>query len=228
MHYIPTETKFTLKLTGGKRYRTVAIFPKHNVILKMQSDYPPLKRLLDAYANKNADLLTLPSTVLSSEDRNELVKTRNGTLSQQARFRYYNNRMNEFLVDYLEGVNRAGDNPDKAERLMEQIHQLILRLEHHPEKSFNIQLLAQQVGISLRYLERFFQEIKQSSVISYIIKLRVEKSKELLVTTNKTVGEISILIGYEDQSYFVRVFKKTTGITPTMYRSAERNKRNDK
>jgi AraC-like DNA-binding protein len=194
----------------------------------MQSDYPPLKRLLDAYANKNADLLTLPSTVLSSEDRNELVKTRNGTLSQQARFRYYNNRMNEFLVDYLEGVNRAGDNPDKAERLMEQIHQLILRLEHHPEKSFNIQLLAQQVGISLRYLERFFQEIKQSSVISYIIKLRVEKSKELLVTTNKTVGEISILIGYEDQSYFVRVFKKTTGITPTMYRSAERNKRNDK
>ena len=47
---------------------------------------------------------------------------------------------------------------------------------------------------------------------------RIEESKRLLTTSNYSIVDIAIAVGFEDQSYFSKVFKKYTGITPKQFR----------
>lgn len=55
---------------------------------------------------------------------------------------------------------------------------------------------------------------------SYLGELRVSKSKALLLTTDATIVEVCEQSGFEDQSYFTKVFKKYTGVTPAASGSA--------
>ncbi len=68
---------------------------------------------------------------------------------------------------------------------------------------------------------RFRTVFKQEFGISpkdYITKIRINKSMELLKTTNLSVGEISELVGFGDQLYFSRIFRKKIGASPLAYR----------
>jgi AraC-like DNA-binding protein/mannose-6-phosphate isomerase-like protein (cupin superfamily) len=72
--------------------------------------------------------------------------------------------------------------------------------------------------ISKYYLSHIFKEISGMPVIKYIIKMRMDKAKKLLTQTDKTINEISALVGYIDTPYFIRVFKNTEKLTPKQYR----------
>jgi YesN/AraC family two-component response regulator len=52
-------------------------------------------------------------------------------------------------------------------------------------------------------------------------EVRIDKAKKLLLSTDKTVNEISINVGYENSSFFTRLFKKNTGLTPAKWRKNE-------
>ena len=52
--------------------------------------------------------------------------------------------------------------------------------------------------------------------------MRIEKSKLLLRTTGMLVSEISDAVGYDDQSYFTRLFRKYTGVSPLQYRNQKK------
>ena len=52
----------------------------------------------------------------------------------------------------------------------------------------------------------------------YVNRLRIERSCRLLRTTRLSVAEISLAVGFEDQSYFTRIFKKQLGQSPGKYR----------
>jgi len=53
---------------------------------------------------------------------------------------------------------------------------------------------------------------------AYLIKVRLERAKELLITTSFNVSEISFAVGYENPLYFSRMFKKYTGVSPANYK----------
>ncbi|MCK5499293.1 MAG: helix-turn-helix domain-containing protein, partial [Gammaproteobacteria bacterium] len=57
-----------------------------------------------------------------------------------------------------------------------------------------------------------------SSLIEYIQNLRVEKAKRQLESQNMPVDDISASVGYEDPAFFRRLFKRSTGLTPSQYR----------
>ena len=59
--------------------------------------------------------------------------------------------------------------------------------------------------------------------MQYIVSLRINAAKGYLENTNKSIGEISNAVGYENALYFSRLFKKYTGMTPTGYKK-ENNK----
>ena len=61
----------------------------------------------------------------------------------------------------------------------------------------------------------------------YILKLRLLKAKNLLMTTDLTVAEITYQCGMEDPGYFSTVFRKTVGVTPKAYRSDSRKTNNN-
>ena len=54
--------------------------------------------------------------------------------------------------------------------------------------------------------------------IEYLTNLRMDKAKELLLTTESSMKEICSMVGYADPNYFSRTFKKNIGVTPTEYK----------
>jgi transcriptional regulator GlxA family with amidase domain len=69
-----------------------------------------------------------------------------------------------------------------------------------------------------RTLKRRFKQATGVTLIDYVQNLRIEEAKHLLETSDQPVDEISCAIGYEDASFFRRLFKRLTGVAPARYR----------
>jgi two-component system response regulator YesN len=73
------------------------------------------------------------------------------------------------------------------------------------------------VHLSEQYLSRLFKQETGCTITQYITVRRLEKAKQYLSYSHKTVTEISEKCGFSDPNYFARVFKKYEGTTPTQY-----------
>lgn len=79
---------------------------------------------------------------------------------------------------------------------------------------------AQMIGYSKRYMCRRFSEEMGVSILQYITMLRIDKAKELLLSSDHSVRDIAALLYFNDSARFCKTFKKYTGMTPTQYRRA--------
>ncbi|MBE7037694.1 MAG: helix-turn-helix transcriptional regulator [Ruminococcaceae bacterium] len=79
--------------------------------------------------------------------------------------------------------------------------------------------IAQKCAMSESHFRRVFKERIKMSPVKYINTLRVEKAKELLRSSKITIEEISAFLNFYDKSYFYKIFKNHTGLSPFEYRS---------
>jgi transcriptional regulator GlxA family with amidase domain len=91
-------------------------------------------------------------------------------------------------------------------------------LEEHYLEGATIQRVVEQSNIPERTLKRRFKIATGSSLIERLQNLRVEEAKRLLEAGKLPLDEISVVVGYEDASFFRRLFKRLTGLTPSKYR----------
>lgn len=84
--------------------------------------------------------------------------------------------------------------------------------------SLSLNDVAEHVHLNPAYFSSIFKESCGSSFKEYLNMVRIEESKRLLSNTDYAILDIAIATGFEDQSYFSKVFKKYTGITPKQYR----------
>ncbi len=83
----------------------------------------------------------------------------------------------------------------------------------------NISLLAQLVNLSPPYLSSLFKKDTGMTLSEFITQKRMDCAMNLLSRSGMQIQEIALYLGYQDPSYFSRVFHKQTGITPQQYRS---------
>ncbi len=91
-------------------------------------------------------------------------------------------------------------------------------LGEHFRETGVIQRVVELSKIPERTLKRRFKAAAGSTLIEHIQYLRVEETKRLLESGQMPVDEISVEVGYEDPSFFRRLFKRLTGLTPSQYR----------
>ncbi|MGN0355276.1 MAG: helix-turn-helix domain-containing protein [Muricoprocola sp.] len=101
----------------------------------------------------------------------------------------------------------------------EKIRDIMKYIQEHYQEPLQIEELAASRGISSRFLRRYFTEEIGMSCLDYIQALRLNKAKELLWETRKSITEIAMETGYGTAQYFSRVFREEIGMTPTAYRS---------
>jgi len=101
---------------------------------------------------------------------------------------------------------------DRLERTLHYIN------SHYTEK-ISLEDAASYAALSPAYFSKIFKEEMNCSFTIYINRIRIDHAKTLLRTTPCTLIEISGLVGFEDQSYFSRVFKRILGIAPDTLRS---------
>ena len=84
--------------------------------------------------------------------------------------------------------------------------------------------IAEELHFNPQYLMRAFKSKTGLSIMEYITQARISTAQKILRDTNLPVKVIADMTGYADYAYFTRVFKKTTGQSPSDYRNAQRDK----
>lgn len=91
-------------------------------------------------------------------------------------------------------------------------------IDHNYQNEISLDETSRQINISPYYFSKLFKEEIGQSFIEYVTGIRMDKAKELLTRTDKSMKEICNAIGYADPNYFSRTFKKNVGVTPTEYK----------
>ncbi len=89
---------------------------------------------------------------------------------------------------------------------------------HYMESSFSVQEAADHNGLSKNYFAGLYKEQAGISFWEYVTQLRINRAKELLISTDELVSSISSTIGYESEYHFSRKFKEVAGESPNHYR----------
>lgn len=87
-------------------------------------------------------------------------------------------------------------------------------------KKLTLEEIARNAYLSRAYLSSIFKEETGESLSSYINRVRIDKSRSLLLDPSISLVEVANRCGFEDQSYFTRVFKRITGVSPKRYRDS--------
>lgn len=77
--------------------------------------------------------------------------------------------------------------------------------------------LEEKFDINFDYLNRLFRRNMKKTVFQYLRDIRIAHAKQLLTTTSMRIMEVSECVGFADESYFSKVFKKQTGVSPADY-----------
>lgn len=92
------------------------------------------------------------------------------------------------------------------------------QLENHYARQFDFNTLSRDIGMSRRTFERRFKAATGDSPLQYLHRIRVEAAKQMLESGNLSFDEIVHAVGYEDGSFFRKVFRQNTGLSPKHYR----------
>ena len=102
------------------------------------------------------------------------------------------------------------------------IHRVTEFIKTNYRGKLTLEQIAASVHLSPSHISGLFRKETGQTVSAYISFVRIEKSKQLLKTTMLSIAEIADQCGFEEQSYFSRVFRKQTGLSPKTYRDNSR------
>ena len=120
-------------------------------------------------------------------------------------------------VDFLDaGIKIAAEKEGSSDtKVIASVRRYV---QEHYAEHMELETIARQVYLTPAYLSTLFREQTGEGIKDYIMKIRIEKAKELLSDINYNVSEIADMVGYTDSKYFAKVFKKYVGVKPTDYR----------
>lgn len=129
----------------------------------------------------------------------------------------------EAAMDRMYGMTPAQPQPESERSrsrsaMYEKLRQLRGRLREAPGEAWTVERLCAESDLPKSTLQKHYKQFFGKSLFEDLIEFRVEAAKQLLAQTSLTLGEISEQCGYSAESYFMKQFKRITGMTPTEYR----------
>ena len=201
IHFIEINDKFKIKENANTLYKSM-----------MDNDIDPeevsrniqylLYRLLGLGYNQDADINQeeimqyIRETVFVSKTDNE-----NGLKFQQ------------FAIDYSDYLAQLRQNTAKG-----TIDLIETDIEENYAQNLSLKLFGEKYFINSAYLGQVFKKQYGCAFKDYLNSIRIRKSAEMLLHTDKLVCEIAVDVGYKSQEYFINKFEEVYGATPTRFR----------
>lgn len=91
-------------------------------------------------------------------------------------------------------------------------------IRNNYDKQITVEDVAKACALSKQYLQRLFKREKNTSIVAYIVKYRIEQACRYLLKTDFPVVKVAQLVGFNDLKYFYLQFKKIVGETPLSYK----------
>ncbi|PHA02513.1 AraC family transcriptional regulator [Bacillus pseudomycoides] len=123
--------------------------------------------------------------------------------------------LQQLLIAIYQNIKKQNRNYStslKVEKIIEYMHQNI-------NSKITLTELSEMVQLSPTYLSRAFKDTTGYSVIEFFNKIKIDKAKELIIEGNKKVKEVAQTLGFADEFYFSRIFKRIEGISPSEFYS---------
>lgn len=98
-----------------------------------------------------------------------------------------------------------------------KIQELLKYLNTEYANKITSSTIEKQFSCNFDYMNRVFKKLTHKTIFTYLNTVRIDHAKELISTTSLKLSEISIKVGFNDEYYFSKVFKKYTGIPPAVY-----------
>jgi two-component system response regulator YesN len=115
-------------------------------------------------------------------------------------------------------IRKAIIRPSFSQEVVECILKAVQIAHDEMSQQITAVNLAKRVNMSRSYFSQCFKEIAGSNFSDYLRQVRMEKAKEYLLYTNRTIQWIAENVGYADEKYFSRTFREQTGMLPSKYR----------
>ena len=126
-----------------------------------------------------------------------------------------------FLASFIEALAKInGRVPDYGSLRVNKTLQLIEA--NHADPNLTPETLARQVGVTPRYLRKLFQAEGRQPIAETIQAVRFTAARDFLLSTELSVAEVAVRIGFIDANYFCTAFRKHHGLSPTQYRREAR------
>ena len=97
-------------------------------------------------------------------------------------------------------------------------------VEEHIGEKITLGSIASHINMNESYISRLFKQETGMNIINYINIRKMEKAKELLGEKNMIVKDVAYALGFEEQSYFNRMFNKYFGVNPKEYKRCTNSK----
>ena len=192
---------------------------KKNLLALLNILYKEVKHNLPAFRLKALELAVLLSRAAADHARinnNTILDINNRYLKKIEESSSYG-EITEVIASFTENISenifsfhgvRHFSAIKKAERFI---------WENYTRK-LSLCEIAKVSGLSAPYFSTIFKEEMGENLSNYLNRLRVEKAAAILTNTNMPISEIARVCGFEDQSWFSKIFKNNTGLTPGKYR----------
>ncbi len=107
---------------------------------------------------------------------------------------------------------------DQRDKRQQPVIRSLKYIDKNYAKLITLEIIAEIVGLSPAYFSKLFKTEVGKGFAEYLIDLRIEKSKKMLAETTDSIKTVALKVGYMDDKYFSKLFKKKLGIKPTDYR----------
>jgi two-component system, response regulator YesN len=125
----------------------------------------------------------------------------------------------ELVVD-----KKIADASNKMATTKDTIKKAISYIDQHLKEELSLKEVAAHVHLNPSYFSVLFKEQVNLNFSEYVTRRRIQRAKELVVSTSLPITEIAEEAGYKTSKYFIKIFKEIEGMTPSAYRKANHEK----
>ena len=127
----------------------------------------------------------------------------------------YEEIIKEYMIFFIEEVEKKINREFKEVLLISKIKKYI---DDNYSEEMSLQFVADKFHLNKNYFCQYFKKETNKNFIDYLTEVRIEKAKKLLKLENMSSTEVAEKVGFSNVNYFVRVFKKVTGVSITEYK----------
>ncbi len=143
----------------------------------------------------------------------------------QELFRWYDHpetphrttRMRAGIIRLLLDIVDASGRHAKSQS-SERMEEVIRLIQQHPQRDFRLDDLAEYVHLSLSHFKKRFKTETGLSPRQFILRDKVEAAKQILRSSERSITDVALDLGFVSSQYFATVFKRITGTTPSQFR----------
>lgn len=116
----------------------------------------------------------------------------------------------------IKDIERITSGKSKETHLTKLAREMVY--SRYGDSNLSVSMLADELNVSVTHISSTFKEDTGQNLSKFITTVRLNKAKELLVSTNQKINSISETVGYSNTSYFISLFRANVGISPAQYR----------